>query len=64
MEYDPLRDDGFAYVQRLREAGVEVEHHDLPGMVHASFAFTRLLPLAREYEQTAIAALRRAYEGG
>lgn len=61
MEYDPLRDDGIAYVQRLREAGVEVEHHDLAGLVHASFAFTRLLPLARQYEATAIAALRRAH---
>ncbi len=59
-QYDPLQDDGSAYVARLREAAVEVEHHHLPGMVHASFAFTRLLPLAREYEQTAISALRRA----
>jgi acetyl esterase len=61
MELDPLQDDGTAYARRLREAGVEVEHHHLPGMVHASFAFTRLLPLAREYEATAIDALRRAY---
>lgn len=61
MELDPLQDDGTAYARRLREAGVEVEHHHLPGMVHASFAFTRLLPLAREYEETAIDALRRAY---
>lgn len=60
-EYDPLRDDGHVYVARLREADVEVEHHHLPGMVHASFAFTRLLPLAREYEASAIAALGRAY---
>jgi acetyl esterase len=60
-EYDPLVDEGHAYVARLREAGVEVEHHQLPGLVHAGFAFTRLLPEAREYEATAIAALRRAY---
>ena len=62
-EFDPLRDDGHAYVTRLREAGVEVEHHHLDGFVHAAFAFTRLLPLARQYEATAIAALRRAYVG-
>lgn len=62
-EYDPLTDEGHAYVARLREAGVEVEHHHLPGMLHPAFAFTRLLPIAREHEQTAIAALRRAYVG-
>jgi len=61
MELDPLRDDGLAYATRLREAGVAVEHHHLDGFVHAAFAFTRLLPLARQYEQTAIDALRRAY---
>jgi len=44
----------------LREAGVPVEHHDLDGLVHASFAFTRLLPVARRYEEAAISALRRA----
>jgi acetyl esterase len=61
MEYDPLQDDGHAYAQRLREAGVAVEHHHLDGMIHPSFAFTRLLPIARQYQETAIAALRRAY---
>lgn len=60
-EYDPLRDDGHAYATRLREAGVPVEHHHLEGLVHAAFAFTRLLPTARRYQETAIAALRRAY---
>jgi hypothetical protein len=30
-------------------------------MVHASFAFTRILPIARQYQETAIAALRGAY---
>lgn len=59
---DPLRDEGEAYAERLREAGVEVETHRLDGLVHASFAFTRLLPEAREYQQTAIRSLRRAYD--
>jgi acetyl esterase len=60
-EYDPLCDEGHAYVARLRDAGVEVEHHHLEGLVHPAFAFTRLLPIARQYQETAIAALRRAY---
>jgi acetyl esterase len=60
-ELDPLQDDGTAYADRLREAGVSVEQHHLPGLVHAAFAFTRLLPTAKTYEQAAIAALRRAY---
>jgi acetyl esterase len=60
-EYDPLLDDGQAYVDALLAAGVEVEQHHLLGLVHASFAFTRLLRTARAYEKAAIAALRRAY---
>lgn len=31
---DTLRPDGVAYAQRLREAGVDVWHHDTPGVDH------------------------------
>lgn len=60
-EYDPLQDEGKAYADRLRAAGVPVEHHHLEGHTHASFAFTRLLKESREAEVRAIASLKRAH---
>jgi acetyl esterase len=32
--FDPLRDEGIAYADRLREAGVEVEHTNYESMIH------------------------------
>jgi acetyl esterase len=43
-EHDPLRDEGEAYADRLREAGVPVEHRRFPGQMHAFFTLVNLLP--------------------
>jgi acetyl esterase len=59
-EYDKLRDDGVVYAKALAEAGVPVEFQVLEGHVHPTFAFTRLVPSARDYQHQAIAALARA----
>lgn len=42
--FDPLRDEGEAYVARLAEAGVAVEHYDAAGMVHGFVNMDGALP--------------------
>jgi acetyl esterase len=42
--FDPLRDEGHAYADRLREAGVDVTHREYPGQIHAFVSLTRAIP--------------------
>ena len=43
-EHDPLRDEGEAYAEKLRQAGVPVEHRRFAGQMHGFFTFINLLP--------------------
>lgn len=45
VEFDPVRDEGEAYADRLQEAGVSVRRARIPGMVH-HFAGPDLIPTA------------------
>lgn len=61
-ECDPLVDEGLAYADRLRLAGVAVELELARGVTHDFIKMGRALPEARTALAFAGAALRRAFE--
>ena len=60
--YDPLVDEGKAYAERLRTAGVEVAYHEYPDMVHGFLLMGGVLETANAAVAECCAALRRAFE--
>jgi len=47
-EYDPLRDEGRAYAQRLQDAGVTVTAYHYQDMAHPFFAFVNVFERSNE----------------
>jgi acetyl esterase len=62
-EFDPLRDEGRAYADRLRAAGTRVEYREYPGMVHGFVASAGVLDVGQQARRDAAAALRAAFAG-
>jgi acetyl esterase len=50
--FDPLRDEGHAYAERLRSAKVDAIDHEYPGQIHAFVSLTKAIPqgLAATFE--------------
>jgi acetyl esterase len=59
-EYDPLRDEGEAYAERLREAGVPVNCSRYEGQIHGFVSMLDLLDAGRRAADQIGAALRAA----
>lgn len=62
-EYDPLKDEGAAYAARLREAGVEVELIEVPGLIHHAVMAPKLLEKGRTMAIEMAAALGAGLRG-
>lgn len=62
-EFDPLRDEGLTYAERLETAGVAVQCKVYAGMIHAFFQHAGFVVRAREAHADASAALRAAFDG-
>lgn len=60
-EFDPLRDEGEAYVAALKHAGVPVQLHRYEGMFHGFWGMSALLDRAKEAMAETGKALRAAF---
>ena len=62
-EFDPFRDEGEAYGEALREAGVDVDQVRHPGMIHYFYALARAIPYAEAAAGVIGAQMRTSLDG-
>jgi acetyl esterase len=60
-EFDPLRDEGEAYAERLRQAGVDVTCHRYDGMAHVFIQLAGVVPQGRQAIEESAAVLGKAF---
>ncbi|MCW6536470.1 alpha/beta hydrolase [Sphingomonas lycopersici] len=60
---DPLHDEGVAYAEALKAAGVPVTLHDAAGGIHGFVSLFGMIPIADEALAIGTAALRTALHG-
>lgn len=62
-DVDPLRDEGQAYAQRLRDAGVPVKTMNYSGVMHEFFSMPMVIAKSRQAQAMAGADLKAAFGG-
>jgi acetyl esterase len=62
-EFDPLRDEGERYAERLRKAGVPVVLKRYDGMIHGFFGMYAMVDRSKEANAEAAEALHAAFAG-
>lgn len=60
-EFDPLRDEGESYAQRLQASQVPTHYQCYDGMVHGFFAMSALIDRAKDAVTDASSALQRSF---
>jgi acetyl esterase len=61
--FDPLRDEGEAYGERLRKSGVPVRVSRYAGMIHGFITMDRLIDESKNAANEVAANLRGAFQG-
>jgi acetyl esterase len=61
-EYDPLRDEGVAYAERLHAAGVPARLSEYPGMIHGFLRMPAVIDQGLAALDESAAALREAFK--
>ena len=62
-QIDPLRSEGKALADRLKDEGVEVDYRSYEGAAHEFFGMGAVLDDAKEAQEEAAAGLKKGFEG-